>query len=80
MISGNDLSQYATTEQAAELLGVIPTSVNHLLVSGRLVGIKWGRDWLVYRPSIEEYLKTKSTKGRPPKNSPKRQRTKATGR
>ncbi len=68
VLPSQDLSDYVTTQAAADLLGVITTSVNHLLASGRLKGIKLGRDWLVFRPSIEAYLETKSTKGRPPKN------------
>ncbi len=60
-----DLTDYVTTPQAAELLGMKTTSVNHLLHSGRLLGIKLGRDWLIYRSSVREYVRSKSSKGRP---------------
>ncbi len=70
----SDLNQYVTTDQAAELLGVLPSSVNHLIYNHKIQGIKIGRDWLVFRPSLESYLETKSTKGRPPSKSPKLKR------
>ncbi len=61
-----DLTQYVTTKQAAEMLGVVPTSVNHLLMEGKLMGQKLGYYWLVYIPLIEEYVETKSPTGRHP--------------
>ncbi len=67
----HDLREYITTRQAADLLGLIVTSVNHLLYDGRLQGIKIGRDWFIYRPSIGNYLKTRSPKGRPSSKRPK---------
>lgn len=68
---GSDLNQFVTTGEAAELLGVIRSSVNHLIYSGRIQGKKFGRDWLIYRPSLISYLQSKSTKGRPSTNSPR---------
>lgn len=62
---GSDLNQFVTTSEAAELLGVLTSSVDHLLYSGRIKGKKIGRDWLVYRPSLETYLDSKSNSGRP---------------
>ncbi len=67
----NDLRQYITTLQASDLLGLLPTSINHLLSAGKLQGVKIGRDWFVYRPSIQAYLKRKSSKGRPSSKPPK---------
>jgi excisionase family DNA binding protein len=66
-----DLREYITTRQAADLLGLVVTSVNHLLYDGKLQGIKIGRDWFIYRPSIENYLKIRSPKGRPSSKRPK---------
>lgn len=68
-----DLTQYVTTAKAAELLGLVPTSVNHLLKDGRIKGHKFGHYWMVYVPSIEKYLETKTPTGRPPSRSPQLQ-------
>jgi excisionase family DNA binding protein len=70
-----DLKQYVTTRQAADMLGVITTSVNHLLADGRLKGKKIGNYWLVYKPSIEKYIETKTPTGRPPSRAAKLQET-----
>ncbi len=72
-----DLSQYVTTKQAAEMLGVAQDHINHLLLSGKLRGIKpggWG--WLVYKPSIEQYEKSRSPQGRPRSRESQTQETK----
>ncbi len=68
-----NLSNYVTTARAAQMLGVLPTSVNHLIYDGRLEGKKLGRDWLIFVPSIGKYLKTKSSKGKPPSGVPQLQ-------
>lgn len=68
---GSDLNQFMTTTEAAELLGVLTSSVDHLLHSGRIKGKKFGRDWLVYRPSIATYVEGKSNSGRPTLKPPK---------
>ncbi len=68
----DDLSRYVTTREAAEMLGVATEHINHLLLRGKLRGIKpGGRDWLVFTPSIEKYNETKSAKGRPRSRKPK---------
>lgn len=64
-----DLTQYVTTKEAAELLGVDRTHVNHLLRENRIKGIKLGWNWLVFKPSLGAYLETKDPKGRPPTHS-----------
>lgn len=65
-----NLSKYVTTKQAAEMLGVITTSVNHLLMDGKLKGHKFGKSWMVYVPSIETYLANKAPWGRPTSATP----------
>lgn len=64
-----DLNQYVTTDQAAEMLNVVPTSINHLIYNGKLKAIRLGRIWMVFLPSIENYRETKSKRGRPPSKS-----------
>ncbi len=68
-----DLTQYITTKQAAELMGVDQTHINRLLIEKRLKGFKWGHDWMIFKPSIEKYNETKSTKGRPRSHEPQLQ-------
>ncbi len=63
-----DLTKYVTTPQAAEMLGVTRFQVIHLLTIKKITGIKWARDWLIYVPSVQEYLGTKSRRGRPSKS------------
>lgn len=65
------LSQYVTTLQAAEMLGVTRFQVIHLLTIKKITGIKWARDWLIYAPSVQKYLETKSRRGRPSSKTPK---------
>ena len=65
-----DLTKYITTEQAAQILGVLPTSINHLIYGGKVKAQKRGRDWLVFQPSVEKYLANKSKRGRPSSGSP----------
>ncbi len=66
-----DLTQYVTTKQAAEMLGVDPSQAARLVRDGKVKGIKLGHDWLVFAPSIEHYLATKPPGGRPPSRKPK---------
>ncbi len=66
-----DLTQYVTTKQAAEMLGVTQDFINRLLLDNRLRGFKpGGWSWLIYIPSIEKYRESKSKRGRPPLRSP----------
>lgn len=66
------LSEYVTTSEAAELMGMWVRSVRNLIKAERLKAVRVGRDWLVSKASISEYLKTKSTKGRPTKAKPRK--------
>lgn len=62
---------YLSTREAADLLGVDVSQVARLVKSGRIHGVKIGRDWTISRESVEEYYKTKSPKGQPSSHSPK---------
>jgi excisionase family DNA binding protein len=48
-------SDWITTQEAAELIGVSRDHVTHLLRVGHLEGNKLLRDWLVSRTSAEQY-------------------------
>ena len=45
-----------TTAEAAEILGIARESVARLIRKGQLEGTRFGRDWMVYRKSVEKYL------------------------
>ncbi len=65
------LSDFISTREAADRLGVVTDHINHLLAAGKLHGKQIGRAWLVYIPSLEQYIKTKTPgKGRPPSRKP----------
>lgn len=66
----NDLSKYVTTKQAAVMLGVGQEHIRKLLIRSKVKGMHLGRDWLVFVPSLEKYMSTKSPKGRPPSGTP----------
>jgi excisionase family DNA binding protein len=65
-----NLNQYATTREAAEMLGVNRFWIVRLLASKKIKGIKRGHDWLVFTPSLEKYLAKKSKRGRPASGTP----------
>lgn len=67
----NALSDYVTTKEAAELLGVDRTHINRLLRENRLRGQKLGHEWIIFRPSLTEYLQTKDPSGKPSSHAPK---------
>ncbi len=70
-----DLSKYVPTLKAAKVLGVSQDHVTRLLTGGRIKGIKLGHDWLVFLPSLDRYLETKSKRGRPSSSIPQAQET-----
>jgi excisionase family DNA binding protein len=69
-VMSKDLTKYVTTRQAAELFGVGQEHIRKLLIRGKVKGMQMGRDWIVFVPSIERYMNTKSPKGRPPSGTP----------
>ena len=67
---GEGLANYVTTKQAAEMLGVGQNQIRSLLAKQKVQGIKLGHDWIVFSPSVEKYLRTKSSRGRPSSKEP----------
>lgn len=65
-----DLTQYVTTKQAAEMLGVTQNHVSLLIDRRKIRGTKIGFSWLVYVPSVQKYLETKAPSGRPTSKAP----------
>lgn len=53
-----DLTEFMTTQEAAQALGYNVKSVQNMLRSGRLKGQRMGgKIWLVSKKSVEEYKK-----------------------
>ena len=44
-----DLTDYMTTQEAAELLGYHVENVRRMLRDEELDGVKWGKSWFVLR-------------------------------
>jgi len=63
----DSLSDYISTREAAERLGVVTDHISHLLAAEKIRGKRIGRAWLVYVPSLERYIANKPPNiGRPP--------------
>ena len=65
-----NLNEYVTTRQAAELLGVNRFWIVRLIAAKKIKATKVGHNWLVFTPSLEIYLATKSKRGRPASGKP----------
>jgi len=52
-----DLAEFMTVDEAAKKLKFHPETVRRLVRSGILDGKKWGREWLVLKSSVENYIK-----------------------
>ncbi|GIL15275.1 MAG: hypothetical protein BroJett039_04480 [Chloroflexota bacterium] len=65
------LPNYVTTRQAADMLGVDISQATRLVKSGRIEGIQIGREWLVFKASVEKYFQTKAHSGKPTSRRPK---------
>jgi excisionase family DNA binding protein len=65
------MDEFMTTAEAAEILGLHPASISRLVKQGKIEGERFGRDWMVSKRSVEDYLKRF---GDLPKHSPKRKK------
>ncbi len=70
-------SKYITTSEASETLGYTIQHTRRLVRDGRLYGAKMGRDWLILRESVAEYVTRSNTT--PPITAPKRGRPRSGG-
>ena len=52
-----DLTNYMTTQEAADKLGYHVIHVRNMLREKKLEGKKVGNMWFVYTPSVDEYLR-----------------------
>jgi len=51
------MPDWITTSEAAELSGYHPVTLRKLLLSGKVKGQKWGREWQVSRASLLAYIR-----------------------
>lgn len=51
-----DLTEFMTTQEAAEKLGFNARSIPYMIKTKTLGGVKFGRAWLVSRKSVRDYL------------------------
>ncbi len=54
-----------TTQQAARIIGCTPDYVRMLALTGKVVGVKWGRDWQIDERSAQAYAAVEQRTGRP---------------
>ena len=66
-----DLAEYMTSAEAAKTLSLHVNSIPRMIVAETLQGVKFGRNWLVSRKSVADYLD--KTKGMS-KNDPRRKK------
>jgi excisionase family DNA binding protein len=71
-------NEYVTTSEASDTLGYTIQHTRRLVREGRLRGAKLGRDWLILRESVAEYVTRSNTT--PPITAPKRGRPRSGGR
>ena len=67
-----DKNEYMTTSEVSETLGYTVQHTRYLVREGRLQGTKMGRDWLIVRESVAEYVVHRSAQL--PEAPPKRGR------
>ncbi|WP_439623399.1 helix-turn-helix domain-containing protein [Gemmata sp.] len=60
------MENHMTTAQAAQLIGCNDSRVRQLLKSGKIIGRRVGRDWLVDRTSAEAWRDSDRKPGRKP--------------
>ena len=51
------MPDWITTSEAAELSGYHPVTLRKLLLSGKVKGQKWGREWQVSKVSLLAYVR-----------------------
>ncbi len=52
------LGDWLTTNEATRLTGYNAEHIRRLVRSGKVKAQKWGRDWMIDRVSLFEYLKS----------------------
>lgn len=66
------MPDWITTDEAARLSGYHPVYLRALLVSGKIKGQKWGREWQVSRKGLLAYVQKMENAGERRGPKPKR--------
>jgi excisionase family DNA binding protein len=61
--------EWITADEAAQIVGVTPHQIRHLLREGVIRGQKFNRSWMVDRASAEAYAATERKPGPKPDDS-----------
>jgi len=68
----DSLKDYISTKEASERYGLAQAHWALLLKRGAVKGVKLARNWLLYVPSVEAYMKHRPRPGPKPMVHPKR--------
>ena len=60
--------KYLSLIEASEITGYSTAHLRHLLLTGKLEGTKFGRDWFVTVEALEKYKATNPRPGPKPKS------------
>ncbi len=58
-----EISEYLSTQEASAQFGLSDGQLRRLLISGRVEGLKKGRDWLVAASSVKQYMANRPRPG-----------------
>lgn len=61
----NDKQVWLTTEDASKITGYNTEHIRRLVRAGKVDAKKWGREWMIKRSSLIEYM---NNEGRGPKS------------
>ena len=59
-----DPDPYFSLAAAGAMFGLSPTTLRHQIGRGVLRGVKFGRNWVVHRDDLEDYMEKRSRKAK----------------
>ncbi len=63
----DSLKDYISTKEASDRYGLAQEYLAYLAAQGTIKGIKIARNWLLYLPSLEEYMQNRPKPGPKPR-------------
>ncbi len=63
---GDSLKDYISTKEASDRYGLAQEHLSRLAGGGVIEGVKLARNWLLYVPSLEKYMKNRPKRGPKP--------------
>jgi len=67
-----ELADYITSKVASELADFHHDYITLLASQGKIKAFKFGREWMIYKPSLEAYLASNRKPGPKPKKKKRR--------